>query len=100
MINSILTLIAERKGKLCSLQDAHLQLQPVEDFDQVVNISQELVGSGDFLCILMRVILLQERQAIHVTIAQPLPVIPVAETLPLTCKTSLLTHLLTNANTH
>lgn len=77
-------LLAQRKQDLDSLQDAHLKLQPVEDFYQVVHISQELVGSGDLLCILVRVILLQERQAIHVTIAQPLTVIPVAQTLPLT----------------
>lgn len=85
MINAtIFTLIVQRKQDLYSLQDAHLELQPVKDFYQVVHISQELMGSGDLLCILVRVILLQERQAIHVTIAQPLAVIPVAQTLPLT----------------
>lgn len=81
---NVFTLIAERKQDLYSLQDAHLKLQPVKDFYQVVHISQELMGSGDLLCILVRVILLQERQAVHVTIAQPLAVIPVAQTLPLT----------------
>lgn len=77
-----------RKQDLYSLQDAHLELQPVEDFHQVVHISQELMGSGDLLCILVGVILLQERQAVHVTVAQPLAVIPVAKTLPLSWGTS------------
>lgn len=67
-----------------SLQDAHLQLQPVENFYQVVHVSQELMGSGDLLCVLVGVIVLQERQAVHVAAAQPLAVIPVAQTLPLT----------------
>lgn len=96
---NIFTLIAQRKQDLYSLQDAHLKLQPVEDFYQVVHISQELMGSGDLLCILVRVILLQERQAIHVTVAQPLAVIPVAQTLPLTWERKKWTYLLTNANT-
>lgn len=81
---NIFTGTAQRELDLDSLQDAHLKLQPVEDFYQVVHISQELMRSGDLLCILVGVILLQERQAIHVTVAQPLAVIPVAQTLPLT----------------
>lgn len=83
-INIIFTLISDRKLKAYSLQDAHLQLQPIKDFYQVMHISQELMGSGDLLGILVRVILLQERQAIHVAVAQPFAVIPVAQTLPLT----------------
>lgn len=66
-----------------SLQDAHLQLQPIQDFYQVMHVPQELMGGGDLLCVLVRVVLLQERQAVHVAAAQPLAVVPVAQTLPL-----------------
>lgn len=54
---------------LHSLKDAHLQLQPVENLDQVVHISQQLVGGGDLLGILVRVVLFQEGEAVHVAIA-------------------------------
>lgn len=50
----------------------------------MVHVSEQLVGGGDLLCVLVRVVLLKERKAIHVTVAQPLAVIPVAQTLPLT----------------
>lgn len=50
----------------------------------MVHISQQLVGGGDLLGILVGVVLLQEGEAIHVTVAQPLTIIPVAQTLPLT----------------
>lgn len=70
---------------LYSLQDAHLKLQSVQDLHKVVHISQQLVRGGDLLGILVRVVLLQEGQAIHVTTAQPLTIIPVTQTLPLTC---------------
>lgn len=71
-------------GNFDSLEDAHLELQSVQDLHKVVHISQQLVGGGDLLCVLVRVVLLQEREAIHVAVAQPLAVIPVAQTLPLT----------------
>lgn len=50
----------------------------------MVHISQQLVGGGDLFCVLVRVVLLQEGEAVHVAVAQPLAVIPVAQTLPLT----------------
>lgn len=90
LVINILNLISDRKLKVYSLQDAHLELQPIKDFYQVMHISQELMGSGDLLCILVRVIVFQERQAVHVAVAQPLAVIPVAQTLPLTWETNSL----------
>lgn len=69
-----------------SLEDAHLELQPVEDLHHVVHVSQQLVGGGDLLGVLVGVVLVQEGQAVHVTAAQPLAVVPVAQTLPLTWK--------------
>lgn len=50
----------------------------------MVHVSQQLVGGGDLLGILVGVVLFQEGETIHVTIAQPLTIIPVAQTLPLT----------------
>lgn len=71
-------------GNCDSLEDAHLELQSVQDLHKVVHISQQLVGGGDLLRVLVGVVLLQEGEAIHVAVAQPLAVIPVAQTLPLT----------------
>lgn len=51
----------------------------------MVHISQELVGGGDLLGILVRVVLFQEGEAVHVAVDQPLTIIPVTQTLPLTC---------------
>lgn len=60
VMNIIFALISGRKLSVSSLQDAHLKLQPIQDFHQVMHISQELMGGGDLLCVLVRVILLQE----------------------------------------
>lgn len=43
------------------------------------------MGGRHFLTVLVGVVLLQERQAIHVTAAQPVFIIPVPLTLPLGC---------------
>lgn len=55
-----------------------------------MHVPQELMGGGDLLAVLVRVVLLQERQAVHVAAAQPLAVVPVAQTLPLAWETDEL----------
>lgn len=50
----------------------------------MVYVPQQLVGGGDLLGVLVRVVLLQKGEAVHVAVAQPLTVVPVAQTLPLT----------------
>ena len=55
----------------------------------MVNIPQQLVGGSNLLGVLVGVVLLQEGQAVHVTAAQPIAVIPEAQVLPLTWKPTL-----------
>lgn len=54
----------------------------------MVHISKKLVGGCDLFCILVRVVLLEEGEAVHVAVAQPLAVIPITQTLPLTWEKS------------
>lgn len=78
-----------------SLEDAHLELQSVEHLKDTMHVTQQLVCGCDLLAVLVRVVLVQEGQAVHLAGAQPVSVIPVSLALPLSCS-----HGTANTHTH